>query len=42
MADEEGAFNITIVPLKTKSTLTVTATDVYGNESAATTVSIGS
>lgn len=42
MADETGAFNITIVPLKTKSTLTVTATDVYGNESAATTVKVGS
>ncbi len=42
MADENGTFNITITAVKTKSTLTITATDVYGNESAETTVKVSS
>lgn len=40
MADESGAFSVSISPVKTKSTLTVTAMDLYGNESKPTTVNV--
>lgn len=40
VADEKGVFSVTITPVKTKCTLTVTASDFYGNESKATTVNI--
>ncbi len=33
IADEEGTFSVAISPVNTKCTLTVTASDFYGNES---------
>ncbi len=39
-SDEKGDFTVDITPLKTNCTLTVTATDVFGNESKATTIKV--
>ncbi len=40
MANEKGVFTIQITPVKTQCTLTITAADIYGNESKATTVKV--
>ncbi len=40
MANEKGVFTIQIAPVKTQCTLTITATDIYGNESKATSVTV--
>ncbi len=40
ISDEKGNFTVDITPVKTNCTLTVTATDVFGNESKATTVKV--
>lgn len=39
-SDEKGDFTVDITPVKTNCTLTVTSTDIYGNESKATTVKV--
>ncbi|OPX45973.1 hypothetical protein CLHUN_04480 [Ruminiclostridium hungatei] len=40
MADEKGVFSVSISPVKTPCTLTVTAMDLYGNESKPATVNV--
>lgn len=40
LTDEKGAYSITITPVNTNCTLKVTATDLSGNESKATTVKV--